>query len=123
MKLEGSEMSYLVTDTFTNFTASDQGWDPIKWEYVVRSDDVDEYGILKTTKSTSKINSSKYNRSIFQNPTQMIKLSCCNQLIYISWKIFTSDDLNDIDEYGLTKITKSTSETNPSNSNSSRSLK
>ena len=34
--------------------------EPIKWEYVFRSDDVEEYGVREITKLTSKIKPFKW---------------------------------------------------------------
>ena len=39
----------------------------------------------------------------------MIKLDSFQKLMYLPWKIVTLDDINEIDENGISKITKSAS--------------
>ena len=81
---------------------------------IISSPDNDfEYdGISEITKSTSKTKPSKSDPSSFWNPTQMIKVAHFHQLISKPWHVVTSENLDSVAEYNISKITQSTSKTN-----------
>ena len=103
-----------------DFTLSDQYHDPIRWEHFVRSDDVKEDILSKITNSSSETNPSKYYPSRFRNPTHMIKVSNCHQLMSCHWQIITSYGLDGISEDKISKISKSDFKNNTSKSKRSR---
>ena len=82
--------------------------------------DVEDYGCLEITKSTSKAKPSKSDPSSFWNPTQLIKVDGFHQLMNRPCHIFTTAGLDGVYEDNILVITQSTSKNNISKSETSR---